>query len=181
MEKFVRSVSVWILWLYTAEGVFFAGVSVWGVINGVLGMPNVGGGTIDGEPTLILDGIGRFLFFIGIVVLASVIFIAAGEIFLLRRNFRKAIENDSFKDYGAMSTIALISGAVNFIYSLIMSGIIFCINIFVPGLIFDEEILKFLAGFPAGIFIINIILVILSAVNLSFSKKFAQNGSEPWG
>ena len=169
MEKFVRSVSVWILWLYTAEGVFFAGVSVWGVINGVLGMPNVGGGTIDGEPTLILDGIGRFLFFIGIVVLASVIFIAAGEIFLLRRNFRKAIENDSFKDYGAMSTIALISGAVNFIYSLVMSCIIF----FIPYIMFRETVLRFLSGFVAGTFIVNIFMGILSAINLSFSKKLA--------
>ncbi len=176
MEKFVRTVSVWLLWIYTAEGVFFAGVSVWGVINGVLGMPNVGGGTIDGEPTPILDGIGRFLFFIGIIVLASVLFISASEIFLLRRNFRKAIENDSFKSFGDMSMIALLSGAINFIYSLIMSGIIFCINMFVPGLIFDEGILKFLAGFPACIFIINVILVILSAVNLSFSKKLDQNG-----
>ena len=144
-------------------------------------MPNVGGGTIDGEPTPILDGIGRFLFFIGIVALASVIFIAAGEIFLLRRNFRKAIENDSFKSFGDMSVIALLSGAVNCIYSLIMSGIIFCINMFVPGLIFDEGILKFLAGFPACIFVINVILVILSAVNLSFSKKLDQNGGEPGG
>ena len=173
MEKFVRTVSVWILWIYTAECVFFAGLSVWGAINGVLGMPNVGGGTIDGEPTLILDGIGRLLFLSGIIILLSVILIAAGEIFLLRRNFRKAIENDSFKDYGAMSTIALLSGAVNFIYSLIMSCIIFCINMFVPGLIFDEGILKFLVGFPACIFVINVILVILSAIDLSFSKKLA--------
>ena len=65
MKYFVRVVSVLILIVYTLEGIFFAGVSVWGIVKGVPEIPNVGGGTIDGSPTPILDGIGKVLLGIG--------------------------------------------------------------------------------------------------------------------
>ena len=169
MVKFVRTVSVWILWIYTAEGILFAGVSAWGAVRGIFEIPNVGGGTIDGETTPILDGIGRFLLVVGIVVLVSVIFIAAGEIFLLRKNFTKAIQNNSFKYFGTMSKIALVCGAVNFVYSLIMTFIISIITDFLT-------IWEFLTGLIFVTFVVNIIMEILSGINLAFSNKCVQNG-----
>ena len=60
MKYFVRVISAFILLIYTLEGLFFAGLSGWGMIKSIPEVPNVGGGTIDGSPTPILDGIGKF-------------------------------------------------------------------------------------------------------------------------
>ncbi len=41
MKYFVRVISVLILLVYTVEGLFFAGLSAWGIIKAVPEIPNV--------------------------------------------------------------------------------------------------------------------------------------------
>lgn len=64
MKKFVGIASVLIVFIYALEGLVFAALSAWGVVKGFAALPYVGGGTIDGEPTMILDGISNFYFYL---------------------------------------------------------------------------------------------------------------------
>lgn len=169
MKHFVKVVSVLILLVYTVEGLIFAGLSAWGAVKCVLGIPKSGGGTIDGSPTPILDGFGRFLLGLGCVMLSIVIFMVVAEVFLLIRNYIKAIENRSFRYYRIMSVIAMISGAVNFIASLIMLLII--INI---PYVFNAE--AFLERFVFIVFLVNLFMEFWSLMNLLSSNQCIRDG-----
>ena len=169
MKYFVRVVSVLILIVYTVEGLFFAGVSVWGVIKGVPEIKNVGGGTIDGSPTPILDGIGKFFLGLGCVFLVVVFFSVAAEIFFLIRNYVKAVQEQSFRYYRFISVIALIIGVVNFIASLIMVLIISLI----PYLFHTED---FLTGFAVATFFVNLFMEFWSLLNLLSSNQCIRDG-----
>ncbi len=169
MKYFVRVVSVLILIVYTVEGLFFAGVSVWGVIKGVPEIKNVGGGTIDGSPTPILDGIGKFFLGLGCVFLVVVFFSVAAEIFFLIRNYVKAVQEQSFRYYRFISVISLIIGVVNFIASLIMVLIISLI----PYL-FHTEV--FLTGFAVATFFVNLFMEFWSLLNLLSSNQCIRDG-----
>ena len=169
MKYFVRVVSVLILLVYTVEGIFFAGVSVWGIIKGVPEIANVGGGTIDGSPTPILDGIGKVLLGVGCFFLFVVIALAAAEVFFLIRNYVKAIQNRSFRYYRFMSVIALIAGPVNFVVSLIMILIIDSI----PYL-FDTQ--SFLTVFGVTAFVANLFMEFWSMLNLLSSIQCIRDG-----
>ena len=169
MKYFVRVVSVLIILVYTMEGLFFAGVSVWGVVKGVPEIKNVGGGTIDGSPTPILDGIGKFFLGLGCVFLVVVFFSVAAEIFFMIRNYVKAIQEQSFRHYSFMSVIALIAGVVNVIASLIMALVINSI----PYLFHTED---FLSGFMVITFFVNLFMEFWSLLNLLSSNECVRDG-----
>ena len=169
MKYFVRVVSVLILLVYTVEGIFLSGVSVWGLVKGIPEIPNVGGGTIDGSPTPILDGIGKVLLGVGCFILLTVICMAGAEVFLLIRNNIKAIQNRSFRYYRFMSVVALIAGVVNFVASLIMVLIIDSI----PYLFNTEE---FLETFAVTMFFVNLFMEFWSLLNLLSSNQCVRDG-----
>ncbi len=169
MKYFVRVVSVLILIVYTLESIFFAGVSVWGIVKGVPEIPNVGGGTFDGSPTPILDGIGKVLLGFGCFILLVVVAMVAAEIFFLIRNYVKAIQEQSFRYYRFISVIALIIGVVNFIASLIMVLIISLI----PYLFHTED---FLTGFAVATFFVNLFMEFWSLLNLLSSNQGIRDG-----
>ena len=169
MKYFVRVVSVLILLVYTLEGIFLAGVSVWGAVKGFPAIADVGGGTIDGSPTPILDGIGRVLLGVGCIFLVIMIFLAAAEIYFLIRNYVKAIQEQSFRYYRFMSVIAMIAGVVNFVGSLIMALVISSI----PYLFHTE---KFLEIFGVTIFFVNLFMEFWSLLNLLSSNQCVRDG-----
>ena len=74
-------VSVLILLVYSAEGILFSTIFGWGIVKGIYGLPRMGGETIDGLPTPILDGFGKGLVIVGCVIFGIVILMAAAEIF----------------------------------------------------------------------------------------------------
>ena len=169
MKYFVRVVSVLILLVYTVEGIFLAGVSAWGFVKGVQNIPYVGGGTIDGETTPILDGIGRFLLGVGCVFLVAVILMAAAEIFFLIRNYVMAIQNRSCRYYRFMSVIALIAGAVNFVAFLIMA-----LTISSVPYVFHTE--TFLETSGIVLFFVNLFMEFWSLLNLLSSSRCIRDG-----
>lgn len=120
MKYFVRVISAFILLVYTLEGLFFAGLSGWGMIKSIPEVPNVGGGTIDGSPTPILDGIGKFFLILTIVFLLIVVLVNLGAVFLMMRNCIMGIKTDIFKYYSSFSLIALIYSAVNFVGAFVL-------------------------------------------------------------
>ena len=170
MKKFVGIASVLIVFIYSLEGLVFAALSAWGVVKGFAALPYVGGGTIDGEPTLILDGISKFLLLLGIGFLVVAFITAVAEIFLLIQNFIKANKNYSFKYYSDISAIALIIGPVNFVFSMIMTFIILIITYFLPY--WDA-----LSGLIRTTFFVNVVMEILSLINLLLSNKCVREGA----
>ena len=171
MKKFVGIASVLIVFIYALEGLVFAALSAWGVVKGFAALPYVGGGTIDGEPTLILDGISKFLLLLGIGFLVVAFITAVAEIFLLLiQNFIKANKNYSFKYYSDISAIALIIGPVNFVFSMIMTFIILIITYFLPY--WDA-----LSGLIRTTFFVNVVMEILSLINLLLSNKCVREGA----
>ena len=170
MKKFVGIASVLIVFIYALEGLVFAALSAWGVVKGFAALPYVGGETIDGEQTLILDGISKFLLLLGIGFLVVAFITAVAEIFLLIQNFIKANKNYSFKYYSDISAIALIIGPVNFVFSMIMTFIILIITYFLPY--WDP-----LSGFIRITFFVNVVMEILSLINLLLSNKCVREGA----
>ena len=169
MKYFVRVVSVLILLVYTVEGLFFAGMSIWGLVNGIPEMSNVGGGTIDGSPTPILDGISRFFLGVGFVILAVVILLAATEITFLIINYVKAIQKQSFRYYRFMSVIAMIAGPVHAVASLIM----LLVSIDIPYLSYSES---FLEWFVFVTFLVNFFMEFFGLLNLLSSSQCIRDG-----
>jgi hypothetical protein len=170
MKRYVGIVSILIVLVYSIEGLIFAGLSAWGVIKGIAALPYVGFGTIDGEPTVILDGIGKLLFLLGIGFLAVAFITALAEILILIHNYISANKNYSFRDYSKLSVIALLCGPVNFMLSMIMTFIILIITYFLP---YWESLSKFIHV----IFAVNVIMEILSLTNMLFSNKLVRDGA----
>ena len=169
MRYFVRVVSVLILLFYTVEGVFLAGLSAFGIVNDVPEIPFVGGGTIDGSPTPILDGIGRVLLIIGILILVLLRLGVGAEVFFLIRNFVMAIQNSSFKYYKNMSVIALISGVVNFFGMLV----IVLVTINLPP---HHDMESFLEGSVLVVFLANLFMEFWSLMNLLSANQCVKDG-----
>ena len=169
MKYFVRVVSVLILLVYSAEGILFSAISGWGIVKGIYGLPRMGGGTIDGSPTPILDGFGKGLVIVGCVILGIVILMAAAEIFFLIRNYVKAIQNRSFRYYRIMSVIGVIAGVVNFVASILMTLIIITFPY-----VFNVE--SFLEPLIFVTFFVNVFMLFWCLLNLVSSIQCIRDG-----
>ena len=121
MKYFVKVVSFLLLAVYLLEAVCLAGTAGWGIFTGIDAHGNVGYGTLDGEPTPILDGLSRGFIILFIILLLFAIALVITGIVIMAVLYVKAAKNGSFKHYKYMSIVSLPVGVIYFFISLFIT------------------------------------------------------------
>lgn len=169
MKLFVRIISTLILLVYGIENLMLSAGSIYSIVLAVSEIIHGGGGTIDGSPTPILDGIGKFFLGVGIFLLVIMIIIIAAEIFLIALNYVKAIKEESFAYYKTLSVFSLISGAINIVFVLILI-------IILANAIYDDTLEKIFENITLIMIGTNIFMGFWSILNIFSAKECVDNG-----
>ena len=169
MKHFVRVISTIILLVYSIENVILSAGAIYGIMRLWDEIIYGFGGTIDGSPTPILDGIGKV--FLGIVSFFLVIsvLVCVSEVVFIVVNYIKAITKQSFKYYRNISIFSLLLGVLNAFWIFVLLTVL-------GNAVYKDEVLKIIEQISLVLIVTNIFMGFWSILNILASRECISNG-----